>query len=181
MGNTAILAGEGVGLFARTGSLTLNASEGPVQIQAQNGEMHISAEQKLSLISASDMLFAGKKKVTLIGGGSYLKIEGGKIEYGTSTTYTRKIKRSVMTGRSDKMRVYPRCLRFYLHCLCTNAACFRVTDALTGAEDIEFAYKYKRQQAIQGRTATALTQTVNSNSEENVTLDYVFQIKAGIK
>ena len=64
MGNTAILAGEGVGLFARTGSLTLNASEGPVQIQAQNGEMHISAEQKLSLISASDMLFAGKKKVT---------------------------------------------------------------------------------------------------------------------
>ncbi|WP_331275951.1 DUF2345 domain-containing protein [Kosakonia sp. SOY2] len=35
MGNMAILAGEGVGLFARTGSLTLNASEGPVQLQAQ--------------------------------------------------------------------------------------------------------------------------------------------------
>lgn len=98
MGNTAILAGESIGLFARTGSLTLNASEGQVQLQAQNGEMHISAEQKLSLISASDMLFAGKKKVTLIGGGSYLKIENGKIEYGTDTTYTRKIRRSVMTG-----------------------------------------------------------------------------------
>ncbi|WP_416262621.1 type VI secretion system Vgr family protein [Gibbsiella quercinecans] len=92
MGNTSILAGESVGLFARTGSLTLNASEGPVQIQAQNGAVHLSAEQKLSLISASDMLFAGKKKVTLIGGGSYLKIEGGKIEYGTDTTYTRKIR-----------------------------------------------------------------------------------------
>lgn len=98
LGNTSILAGETVGLFARTGSLTLNASEGPVQIQAQNGEMHISAEQKLSLISASDMLFAGKKRVTLIGGGSYLRIEGGKIEYGTATTYTRKIKRTVVTG-----------------------------------------------------------------------------------
>ena len=102
MGNTAILAGEGVGLFARAGSLTLNASEGPVQIQAQNGEMHISAEQKLSLISASDMLFAGKKKVTLIGGGSYLKIEGGKIEYGTNTTYTRKIKRTTTTGSASQ-------------------------------------------------------------------------------
>jgi type VI secretion system secreted protein VgrG len=98
MGNTTILAGESVGLFARTGSLTLNASEGQVQLQAQNGEMHISAEQKLSLISADDMLFAGKKKVTLIGGGSYLKIENGKIEYGTDTRYTRKIRRTVMTG-----------------------------------------------------------------------------------
>ena len=96
-GNTSILAGEKIGLFARTGKLSLNASEGPVQIQAQNGAMHISAEQKLSLISVSDMLFAGKKKVTLTGGGSYLIIEGGKIKYGTDTTYTRKIKRSVTT------------------------------------------------------------------------------------
>lgn len=98
MGNTAILAGESVGLFARTGSLSLNASEVPVQIQAQNGEMHLSAEQKLSLIAMGDMLFAGKKKVTLIGGGSYLILQNGKIEYGTSSTYTRKIKRSVVTG-----------------------------------------------------------------------------------
>ncbi|VED48981.1 Rhs element Vgr protein [Raoultella terrigena] len=97
LGNTAVLAGEQIGLFARSGSLTLNASEGPVQIQAQNGEMHISAEQKLSLVSASDMLFAGKKKVTLIGGGSYLIIEDGKIEYGTDTTYTRKVKHSATT------------------------------------------------------------------------------------
>jgi len=101
MGNTAILAGEGVGLFARTGSLTLNASEGPVQIQAQNGAMHLSAEQKLSLVSMSDMLFAGKKKVTLIGGGSYLIIEEGKIEYGTDTTYTRKVKRTHHTGAAS--------------------------------------------------------------------------------
>lgn len=98
MGNTTLLAGEKIGLFARTDKLSIIASEGPVQIAAQNGEMHLSAEQKLSLLSASDMLFAGKKKVTLIGGGSYLIIEEGKIEYGTDTTYTRKIKRSVVTG-----------------------------------------------------------------------------------
>ena len=107
MGNTAILAGEKIGLFARTGTLSLNASEGPVQIQAQNGEMHLSAEQKLSLISASDMLFAGKKKVTLIGGGSYLVIDAGKIEYGTDTTYTRKIKRSVTTGSATLPVKFP--------------------------------------------------------------------------
>jgi type VI secretion system secreted protein VgrG len=106
-GNTAILAGESVGLFARSDSLTLNASEGPVQIQAQNGAMHLSAEQRLSLISAADMLFAGKKKVTLIGGGSYLKIEGGKIEYGTDTTYTRKIKRTHRTGPATQAVDFP--------------------------------------------------------------------------
>lgn len=118
LGNTAILAGESVGLFARSGSLTLNASEGPVQIQAQNGEMHISAEQKLSLISASDMLFAGKKKVTLIGGGSYLIIQEGKIEYGTDTTYTRKIKRSVVTGPASQPLEFPE-----LHPLIQNKIC----------------------------------------------------------
>ncbi|MFU9139051.1 type VI secretion system Vgr family protein [Erwinia tasmaniensis] len=107
MGNTAILAGEQTGLFARAGKLSLNASEGPVQLQAQNGAMHISAEQKLSLISASDMLFAGKKKVTLIGGGSYLTIEGVKIEYGTDTTYTRKIKRSATTGAAAQPLAFP--------------------------------------------------------------------------
>lgn len=107
MGNTSLLAGESIGLFARTGKLSLNASEGPVQIQAQNGEIHLSAEQKLSLISTSDMLFAGKKRVTLIGGGSYLKIEAGKIEYGTAHTYTRKIKRTHLTAPTSMPVTFP--------------------------------------------------------------------------
>jgi type VI secretion system secreted protein VgrG len=116
LGNTAVLAGEQIGLFARSGSLTLNASEGPVQIQAQNGEMHISAEQKLSLVSASDMLFAGKKKVTLIGGGSYLIIEGGKIEYGTDTTYTRKVKHSATKGSTALDTNIPEMSMILPHC-----------------------------------------------------------------
>lgn len=107
MGNTSILAGDKIGLFARTGTLSLNASEGPVQIQAQNGEMHLSAEQKLSLISMGDMLFAGKKKVTLIGGGSYLILQEGKIEYGTDTTYTRKIKRTHLTVSATQPVSFP--------------------------------------------------------------------------
>lgn len=107
LSHTAVLAGESLGLFARSGALTLNASEGPVQIQAQNGEMHLSAEQRVSLISAADMLFAGKKRVTLIGGGSYLKIEGGKIEYGTDTTYTRKIRRTHLTGPASQPVEFP--------------------------------------------------------------------------
>lgn len=102
MGNIAGLAGGQVGLFARTGKLSVISSEGPVVMQAQNGAMHLSAEQKLSLVSAADMLFAGKKKVTLIGGGSYVIIDAGKVEYGTAGTYTRKIKRTTTTGKATE-------------------------------------------------------------------------------
>ncbi|EPE0990513.1 type VI secretion system Vgr family protein [Cronobacter sakazakii] len=102
MGNMTLNAGEKIGLFARTGKLNVISGEGPVQFQAQNGTMSLSAQQKISLVSTSDMLFAGKKKVTLIGGGSYLKIEQGKIEYGTTATYLRKVERT-MVGAPKNM------------------------------------------------------------------------------
>lgn len=94
MGNTAVLAEEKLGLFAQNGKLSLISDQGPVLVQAQNNAMHLSAAQKLSISSMSDILFAGKKKVTLIGGGSYVRIEAGGIEYGTPHTYTRNIKRT---------------------------------------------------------------------------------------
>lgn len=94
IGNTALLAGKTLGLFARNGKLSLISDQGPVQVQAQNGALHMSAAQKLSISSMSDILFAGKKKVTLIAGGSYVRIEAGGIEYGTPHTYTRNVKRT---------------------------------------------------------------------------------------
>ena len=63
------LAGERLGLFARTGQLSLKSGEGVVDVQAQNGSMRLFAEKKLTLSSASDISFAGKKRITLIGGG----------------------------------------------------------------------------------------------------------------
>lgn len=118
MGNTTALAGEEIGLFVRTGKFSLISCEGAVQIQAQSGAMHLSAEQKLSLRSAGDMLFAGKKKVTLIGGGSYLKIEAGKIEYGTASTYTRKIKRTAITGPASQPINMPELYPEITHKIC---------------------------------------------------------------
>ena len=95
MGNMTALAGEKLGLFARTGQLSLKASEGPVEMQAQNASLRLFAEQKLTLSSASDISFAGKKRITLIGGGSYLRLEAGKIEYGTTAMYLRRTKRTM--------------------------------------------------------------------------------------
>ncbi|NCH99210.1 DUF2345 domain-containing protein [Cronobacter malonaticus] len=101
MGNMTALAGEKLGLFARSGPLSLKSGEGPVEVQAQNGGMQVAAEKKLTLTSVSDISFAGKKRITLIGGGSYLKLEAGKIEYGTLQVYLSKVERTMLAGASN--------------------------------------------------------------------------------
>ncbi|EBR3161841.1 type VI secretion system tip protein VgrG [Salmonella enterica] len=101
MGNLTALAGEKLGLFARTGQLSLKVSEGPVEVQAQNASMRLFAEKKLTLSSASDISFAGKKRITLVGGGSYLRLEAGKVEYGTTATYIRKVRRTMAAGANS--------------------------------------------------------------------------------
>ncbi|MBS0857122.1 MULTISPECIES: type VI secretion system Vgr family protein [unclassified Tatumella] len=100
--NTALLAEQALGFFSRNGKLSLISGQGPVQIQAQNGALQMSAAQKLSISSMGDMLFAGKKKVTLIGGGSYVKIEAWGIEYGTLHTFTRNIRRTLKLRSADQ-------------------------------------------------------------------------------
>ncbi|EPG9163296.1 type VI secretion system Vgr family protein [Klebsiella pneumoniae] len=101
MGNMTALAGEKLGLFARTGQLSLKSGEGPVEVQAQNASLRLFAEKKLTLSSASDISFAGKKRITLIGGGSYLRLEAGRVEYGTTATYIRKVKRTMAAAAAS--------------------------------------------------------------------------------
>ncbi|HDR2614685.1 TPA: type VI secretion system tip protein VgrG [Enterobacter ludwigii] len=98
MGNLTALAGEKLGLFARAGQLSVKSGEGPIDIQAQNASLRLFAGKKLTLSSANDISLAGKKRITLIGGGSYLRLEAGKIEYGTTASYLRKVKRTMFAG-----------------------------------------------------------------------------------
>ena len=101
MGNLTVLAGEKLGLFARTGQLSVKSGEGPIDVQAQNASLRFFAEKKLTLSSANDISLAGKKRITLIGGGSYLRLEAGKIEYGTTASYLRKVKRTMFAGATN--------------------------------------------------------------------------------
>ncbi|HBT4749961.1 TPA: type VI secretion system tip protein VgrG [Klebsiella quasipneumoniae subsp. quasipneumoniae] len=107
MGNLTLLTGEKLGLFARTGQLSLKSGEGPIDVRAQNASMRLFAEKKLTLSSASDISFAGKKRITLIGGGSYLRLEAGKVEYGTTATYIRKVKRTMAAGSNSQTPELP--------------------------------------------------------------------------
>ncbi|ELY2589042.1 type VI secretion system Vgr family protein [Cronobacter sakazakii] len=104
MGNMTALAGDKLGLFAHTGPLSLKSGEGPVGMQAQNGRMSLAAQKKLTMTSTRDISFSGKKRITLIGGGSYLKIEQGKIEYGTTGVYLCRVPRTYV-GAAAAMAV----------------------------------------------------------------------------
>ncbi|MDX7477331.1 type VI secretion system Vgr family protein [Enterobacter roggenkampii] len=180
MGNMTVLAGEKLGLFARTGQLSLKSGEGPIDVQAQNASLRLFAEQKLTLSSASDISFAGKKRITLTGGGSYLRLEAGKVEYGTTAMYMRKVKRTMAAGSSTLGQGTAEMPAPLPNLSCgPNTACFRVLDSLTGSEDMEFAYQLQTSTGtVVGRTDSALTHAINSDTEENVNLDYVFQIRA---
>ncbi|MBF1962017.1 type VI secretion system Vgr family protein [Enterobacter hormaechei] len=183
MGNMTAQAGEKLGLFARTGQLSLKSGEGPVEVQAQNASMRLFAEKKLTMSSASDISFAGKKRITLIGGGSYLCLEAGKVEYGTTATYMRKVKRTMAAGSSTLGQGIAKMPAPLPNLSCgSNTACFRILDSITGSEDMEFAYQLQTSTGtVVGRTDSALTHAINSETEENVNLDYVFQIRAGTR
>lgn len=112
-----------------------------------------------------------------------VKIMAGGIGYSTPHTYTRNIKRTLKL-RSGSSPVSLAEMPPESTVLSRGAmqSCFRGMDALTGAEDMEFAYQLSMLTgAIQSSTNSSLTHAVNTDSEEPVALDYVFQIRAGTR
>ncbi|HBW40797.1 MAG TPA: type VI secretion system tip protein VgrG, partial [Leclercia adecarboxylata] len=170
MGSMTALAGEKLGLFARTGQLSLKASEGPVEVQAQNAAMRLFAEKKLTVSSAGDISFAGKKRITLIGGGSYLRLEAGKIEYGTTATYIRKVKRTMAAGASNMPLNMPRWGTSHIY-----SAIYQLQDEQGNL----LAGKPYKLTTPSGQTATGYTDEegktvpVYTRTEENVELHVV--------
>ncbi|RDS78807.1 type VI secretion system tip protein VgrG [Dyella monticola] len=78
-----VAAGEIISLFAQKG-MKLIAGKGKVQIQAQNDEMALAALKDFTLTSSNGKLVLNAKHEIRIGaGGSYIRINGNRIEYGT--------------------------------------------------------------------------------------------------
>ncbi|PKE28528.1 type VI secretion system tip protein VgrG [Rahnella sp. AA] len=96
--NLTLNTGQEMGMFALKGEMSLKASQGKVEVQAQNNTMALAAGRKVSITAVDgDILFAAKKRITLIGGGSYLILQDGKIEYGTEHDYFCRTGHSVLT------------------------------------------------------------------------------------
>jgi len=79
-----VAAGEAVSLFAQKLGVKLFAAKGKVQIQAQGDAMDLSAQKDVTVTSVDGkLILTAAKKVWIGAGGSYIKINSNRIEYGT--------------------------------------------------------------------------------------------------
>ncbi len=80
-----LAAGEALSFFAHKMGIKLLASKGKVEIQAQNDELSLMAKDEIQINSIDNSVtLTAPRDITLISGGSYIKINGQGIELGTS-------------------------------------------------------------------------------------------------
>ncbi|MEY4429783.1 MAG: hypothetical protein RLZZ182_2472, partial [Pseudomonadota bacterium] len=79
--------------------LKMHAASGNVNVQAQSGPFCLTALKGIDLQSTSaDVVISAPERIVLNGGGSYLKIEGGNIEIGTTGKAGFKASMKELTG-----------------------------------------------------------------------------------
>ncbi|MER0047726.1 type VI secretion system tip protein VgrG [Pectobacterium odoriferum] len=89
--NLFIGVGNALSVFVRKLGIKLIANQGPVRIQAQNDLMELLARKEISIVSTEDEIkIIAKKKLTLNGGGSYIRIDASAIESATAGEYRTK-------------------------------------------------------------------------------------------
>nr|WP_279237461.1 DUF2345 domain-containing protein [Dyella sedimenti] len=101
-GRTVLNAADSLGLFTQGGELRAIAHQGPVLVQAQHNKMQLQAQQSVEITSSqSHVLAAAQKRLTLMCGGAYLRMEGGNIELGMPGTFTVKASSHAFIGPSS--------------------------------------------------------------------------------
>ncbi|MDL6545422.1 type VI secretion system tip protein VgrG [Escherichia coli] len=98
--NMFIGVGRALSVFVRKAGIRLIANKGAVSVQAQHDLMELLAKKSIEIVSTEDEIkITAKKKITINGGGSYIRIEGSGIEPGTPGDYNVK---AVHYGRQPK-------------------------------------------------------------------------------
>ncbi|WP_295380429.1 type VI secretion system Vgr family protein [uncultured Pseudacidovorax sp.] len=79
---------QGVRAFVRKGGLRWIASRGPIQVQAHQGELVLLAHKDVRITSVEGRIrIQARKKVVVIGGGSYTEWSAQGIRHGTAGTW----------------------------------------------------------------------------------------------
>ncbi|OCG46031.1 hypothetical protein A9G35_05910 [Gilliamella sp. Choc5-1] len=82
--NVTLSSGEAVGVFAQKSGMKLFANQGDIELQAQNANLNMAAKQDVKVDSVDGKVtITAKDNLTLICGGSYIKISSEGIELGT--------------------------------------------------------------------------------------------------
>ena len=83
--NITVSSGESIGLFAHKSGMKVFANQGDVEVQAQNANLNMAAKQDIKIDSVDGKLtITASKELTLMCGGSYIKISSAGIELGTA-------------------------------------------------------------------------------------------------
>ena len=83
--NITVSSGESIGLFAHKSGMKVFANQGDVNVQAQNANLNMAAKQDIKIDSVDGSVdLSAAKEITLMCGGSYVKISSAGIELGTA-------------------------------------------------------------------------------------------------
>ncbi|MBI0035850.1 type VI secretion system tip protein VgrG [Gilliamella sp. B14448G11] len=83
--NITVSSGESIGLFAHKSGMKVFANQGDVNVQAQNANLNMAAKQDIKIDSVDGKLtVTASEELTLMCGGSYIKLSSAGIELGTA-------------------------------------------------------------------------------------------------
>ncbi|HHE6727413.1 TPA: type VI secretion system Vgr family protein [Escherichia coli] len=108
--NMFIGVGQALSVFVRKAGIKLFANKGAISVQAQNDLMELLAQKSIVITSTEDEIkITAKKKSTLNGGGSYIRLDACGIEAGTPGEYNVK---AGYYGRKPKAKLTPELMAF---------------------------------------------------------------------
>ncbi|MCO6548136.1 MAG: DUF2345 domain-containing protein, partial [Gilliamella sp.] len=101
--NITLSSAEAIGLFAQKSGMKLFANQGDIDLQAQNANLNMAAKQDIKVDSVDGKVtITAKDNLTLICGGSYIKISSEGIELGTQDNIYLKCNVMQKMGTAQK-------------------------------------------------------------------------------
>lgn len=169
--NMFIGVGQTLSVFVRKAGIKLFANKGAVSVQAQNDLMELLAQKSIEITSTEDEIkITAKKKITLNGGGSYIRLDACGIEAGTPGEYNVK---AGYYGRKPKAKLTPELMAFPVIKSEDFNQSFILLDENTGQPLINWPYELELESGLKMSGITdenGNTELISSDKEEVVNI-----------
>ena len=169
--NMFIGVGQALCVFVRKAGIKLFANKGAVSVQAQNDLMELLAQKSIEITSTEDEIkITAKKKITLNGGGSYIRLDACGIEAGTPGEYNVK---AGYYGRKPKAKLTPELMAFPVIKSEDFNQSFILLDENTGQPLINWPYELELESGLKMSGITdenGNTELISSDKEEVVNI-----------
>ncbi|HDT1650167.1 TPA: type VI secretion system tip protein VgrG [Escherichia coli] len=169
--NMFIGVGQALSVFVRKAGIKLFANKGAISVQAQNDLMELLAQKSIEITSTEDEIkITAKKKITLNGGGSYIRLDACGIEAGTPGEYNVK---AGYYGRKPKAKLTPELMAFPVIKSEDFNQSFILLDESTGQPLINWPYELELESGLKMSGITdenGNTELISSDKEEVVNI-----------